>query len=694
MKSNEERVMSIMKKVEIYKRKRGEIISAVTLSVCLGLAVVAGINVNNYRSSNIEQQVITNINVEEKLTTNEEQLITFASKDELINKFEKAAKEYEKNNNYYFLTDEFGTVRNDVMISAVAESTKEISQSDATTSGYSKTNIQTDGVDESDIIKTDGKRIYYMGNNGKDVKIFEDIDGKINLIKTIKLENDDEDYTYGNSMFLDSERLIIITQGNIKMEDKENTEVMTEAKEIAYIPYRYKPFTSIYIYDVNNYDLVRKVETEGNLVSSRKIGDSLYLVTNKFLYLYSFNRDDVMPVYKDTMLGNAYCEVAINNIRGFKDFEKENNCNYMIITSLDLSNEKNKVNIDTYLGSGSDIYCSLDNLFVTKTNYNYTYRNRGIMIDAINSVVDNVNNDEEIITTSIHKFAIKDGKATYEATGKVNGSLLNQFSMDEYKGNFRITTTDNNDNNLYVLDENLKVIGKLENLASGERIYSTRFMGDKAYVVTYKTVDPLFVIDLKNPSSPKVLGELKIPGYSSYLHPLGENYLLGFGEDSVEKSYINWEGKQEVVAYSTGLKMSIFDVSDYSNPKEIHSVKIGGRGSYSELLYNHKALLLDEDKKIIAFPASVNKEAGYYSDGTPMYGELEFSGALVYNIDVKDGFELKGKISHEGEDKYSKYGSNIQRIIYIGDKFYTISNGAIKSTNMNTMEEVSYLKFN
>ena len=237
----------------------------------------------------------------------------------------------------------------------------------------------------------------------------------------------------------------------------------------------------------------------------------------------------------------------------------------------------------------------------------------------------------------------------------------------------------------------MNIVGKLENLAKGEKIYSTRFMGTKCYMVTYKTVDPLFVIDISNPTSPRVLGELKIPGYSKYLHPIGENYLIGFGEDSIEKSYMDWNGEQRVTAYTNGLKLAIFDVSDFNNPKEIHSIKIGGRGSYSELLYNHKALLYDEERGIFAFPATICKEAGTYDNGVPMYGKTEFAGVLVYNLSVEDGISLRGKINHNNGKVYYH---DIERVLYIGDVLYTASPNMIKANNINTIEEVGrvYLK--
>ena len=252
--------------------------------------------------------------------------------------------------------------------------------------------------------------------------------------------------------------------------------------------------------------------------------------------------------------------------------------------------------------------------------------------------------------------------------------------MDEKDGYFRIATTNRtklgNTNNLYVLNENMEQVGKVEGLARGERIYSVRFMGNRAYMVTFVETDPLFVIDLSKPTEPKVLGELKIPGYSKYLHPYDETHLIGFGEDTVVENY----GYGNIVR-TNGMKMALFDVSDPTNPKEMYVEKIGEQGTYSELLENHKALLFSKEKNIIAFPISI-REDNY---------KTSFQGAVVYGLTLEKGFELKGKITHrkaEENQKYSyDYSKKVERIIYIKDNLFTLSKGLIKATNMNTMEE-------
>jgi len=271
--------------------------------------------------------------------------------------------------------------------------------------------------------------------------------------------------------------------------------------------------------------------------------------------------------------------------------------------------------------------------------------------------------------TVIHKINIDKEKITYKGVGEVPGHLLNQFSMDEYNGNFRITTTTgevwggNSLNHLYVLDENLEIIGKVEDLAQGERIYSTRFLGDRAYVVTFKKVDPLFVIDLSNPEKPEVLGYLKITGFSDYLHIYDENHIIGIGKET--------QGGNEQFSWYQGLKISLFDVSDVENPVEKAKIVIGDRGTDSLALQEHKAFLFDKEKGILVIPVSLaeidrdkykvcNEEelASYdrytYCLTDSTYGEIVWEGAYVLDINTEE-ISVRGKITHS-EEYEPEYG--------------------------------------
>ena len=245
--------------------------------------------------------------------------------------------------------------------------------------------------------------------------------------------------------------------------------------------------------------------------------------------------------------------------------------------------------------------------------------------------------------------------------------------MDEYEGNLRIATTSGYDekavNQLFILDENLQEIGRIDNMAKGERIYSVRFIGKVGYIVTFEQVDPLFVIDLSNPRNPEIKGELKIPGYSSYLHPYDETHIIGIGYNTKSNGYGG--------ITTSNMKMSMFDVSDLSNPIEMFHVDIGGTSAYSDILYNHKALFEHKGKDLIGFPVTLRE-----------YRAKDDKDAFVlFHIDLEKGFERYGEISKEID-----YRTNIDRAIYIGDTLYTLADYEIRSYKLENLEELKTLK--
>lgn len=550
-----------------------------------------------------------------------------------------------------------------------SSSTKDTIQKEA---DYSKTNTQIEGVDEADIVKTDGKYIYYVIENK--VIIVDTEDGK-NLKVVSQIDYKDEKF-YPSEIFIAENKLIIIGNSGINYSTKYALIDVENVEEV-------KEETVAKIYKTENKDnpqLEREIKLEGNYLSSRMIGDNVYFIANKYIYSYLFrqksiedmNEEEFKPKYTDTAINNVEQCIAYEDIYYFPDSE---DTSYLNIAGFNINNSE-PANIESYLGAGDEIYSSQDNLYITKVRYEYK--------DA--KMYGYYNNYD--VNTYIYKFKLKDSKATYETVGSVPGSVLNQFSMDERDGYFRIATTDSdswnsetNRNNLYVLDNNLQIAGKVENLAKGEKIYSVRFIGNRAYMVTFVETDPLFVIDLSEPTNPVVLGELKIPGYSKYLHPYDENHIIGFGENTKVNEYGG--------VVTDGMKMALFDVSDANNPKEMFSVDIGEKGTYSELLYNHKALLFSKEKNVIAFPVYISEEVGQYRT------KLKFQGAIIYGLDLEKGFELRGTIAHmQIEEGYADYDytKEVERIIYINDNLYTLSKGLIKTTNINTMEEQSSLK--
>jgi len=564
---------------------------------------------------------------------------------------------------------------------------------------YSTTNVQVEGVDEADIVKTDGKYLYQVNNNRIVVAEIYPSD-KMKITKIIGLE---EENVYPTELYLDEKYLILIGASNnsIPVYRPGQNSIMPE-----YYPHYSNETVKLMAYDItdkSNIKKIREIELEGSYLSSRKIGSKLYLVSNKrFNYRRILDNAEVndTPSYRDTALKEEFINIDHGKIGYFPGSVEPN---YMIVAGVNFDLPKEGVNVSTYLGSGESIYASAQNLYVAVTRYNNTRVPGPIIHDsAAPKKIEIKVNDRE---TVIFRFALNNGKLDYTGKGSVPGSILNQFSMDEDKGYFRIATTKGNlfgegenisKNNMYVLDADMNTCGSLEDIAPGERIYSVRFMGDRAYMVTFKKVDPLFVIDLKDPKNPAILGALKIPGYSDYLHPYDENHIIGFGKDTIELSNEGTWKREGTTAYYQGMKIALFDVSDVSNPKEKFKEIIGDRGTDSELLSNHKALLFSREKELMAFPVTVMEiESGSnVEDNRPVYGSFSFQGAYVYNVDLEEGFKLRARISHISEEEYKKSGDrwyrgnmNVERIIYIGDDLYTISKGMIKANSMTDMKE-------
>jgi uncharacterized secreted protein with C-terminal beta-propeller domain len=238
---------------------------------------------------------------------------------------------------------------------------------------------------------------------------------------------------------------------------------------------------------------------------------------------------------------------------------------------------------------------------------------------------------------------------------------------------------------VYVLDMNLTVVGRLENLAPGENFHSARFMGNRCYLVTFKKTDPLFVIDLSNATNPQVLGELKIPGYSDYLHPYDETHLIGVGKNTVEAE----EGD---FAWYQGIKISLFDVSNVTNPVQDATYVIGDRGSDTPVLSDPKVFLFDRSRKLLAIPVMVAKidESKYPSPVPPYaYGDPVWQGAYVFDISLYNNLTLEGRITHmDNGMSINDRGYWITRSLYIENVLYTVSDRMIK---MNKLEDMSLI---
>lgn len=589
-----------------------------------------------------------------------EKLPVVGSKENLDSYFNEIIKEEKRGN---FFTARSGTSVEESKDSAGSSNNKAESQE------YSETNIQVQGVDESDIVKTNGTHIYQV------------VDGKINIIdvengKNMKLL---KQISYSNTfypfqLFLHENKLLVL--GHSYEEIKKDS---SKKDEMKILPVNDSTKAIVYdITDPNNPKEERSISLEGHMVSSRKIDSKVYLVTNQYPQYWIMREiDDVdlRPRYSDSNVSEEKIAIDYDNIQYFPDSKE---ANYTMIAAFDLEKSSQDAKITTYLGSGDQMYMSQENLYLAVQDW------------GIRALSDGVAGAEN---TTIYKFSIDGLKVEFDSSTDLEGRILNQFSMDEHNGYFRVAVTKGNmwdeekpsANHLFIYDKNLKLVSSIEDLARGERIYSARFMGDRIYIVTFRETDPLFVIDAANPEAPKVLGELKIPGFSNYLHPYDENHLIGFGHHT--KSVASKDSKEPLIL-TEGVKLSIFDITDMKNPKEMFTEIIGGRGTYSPLNYDHKAMLFDKKKKLFAFPINVYQSV----EGDNFDSKFEFQGAYIYNIDLKDGFTLKSKISHmKGKTLYEEWENEIQRLLYVDNTLYVLSNSKISAHSLKNYELVGEL---
>lgn len=586
----------------------------------------------------------------------------------------------------------------------VAVNTETASMDSDATSGsadFSSTNVQVQGVDEGDVVKTDGRYIYQI--NRSHILITDAYPAsELSIVSTIPLENE----IHPLELYVDDTYMVVVAQSWSGLAQPAQAQ---KNKQVA--PSSSNHSVKAIAYNIENKAVpvqLREVELEGHYIASRKIGGSFYLVTNQYMDVYTIMEgDSPAPAYRDTAASAQPISIGYDQMSYFPDMAQPN---YLHIAGFQLERMDEQANVATYVGAGEQVYASMDHLYVTKTKYEESAeekdtvrQDRGRAEPSI-AIAPSGNRNSQL-----YKFRLNQGKVTFVAEGTVPGTPINQFAMDEHNGYFRIATTTGemwrtdehtSKNHVYILNEAMAIVGKAENIAPGETIYSVRFMGGRGYMVTFRTVDPLFALDLTNPESPRVLGALKIPGYSDYLHPYDENHLIGFGKDAVEVVQKDASGKPvgEPAAFYQGMKLALFDVSDVNNPIERFNELIGDRGTESELLYNHRALLFSKEKNLLAFPVTVAevKDKQNQQNNPSQFGDFAFQGAYIYSLDPSQGFHLRGQITHLTKEDYTKAGQswydsdkNIQRILYIGDTLYTLSPSEIRASDLHTLQQVN-----
>ena len=585
------------------------------------------------------------------------QFITVRSSDDILQIFENYQEQTQTYSNGWF--------RNDVLFAtddSVGSPEMEFdgdAQTDDQGSGsddYSGPNNQVDGVDELDIVVTDGKYIYTMHGAAIQITLAYTVENGIDnfgLFDEITYEQDFDSceskalypvgmYAYNDYDVEGDGRLIVITSEY----NNYNYNCLEDGEYVDWYERNNSNNVKVMVYDSeNDFELLEEYSLNGYYTGTRRIGDELYVITNKYLPFYEedINIDEYLPYYEVN---------GIKTTTRYEDIVYVNGTSPNTFTSFFGINLKTtKVDMEVVLGdNGYNLYVSDENMYLVGSVYYW---------------FDATSDDDAIYQhrTAIMKVSIDNAEVEFDAIGYIEGYTLNQFSMDEHDDHLRITTTsgwwgEDINNRLYVLDEDLEVVSVLENLGHvGETIKSTRFSGDYGYLVTFEQTDPFYVIDLSDPLNPEVVGELEIPGFSSYLQPLNNDYMLGIGFTADNEGRID------------GMKLDIYDISDKTvDPTVFDSVefKYADFGwVWSSVTYNHKDLLIDLGKGIIAFPFSSH-------DYSEEEGYTYKSGIMMYDLDLVNGFsDTYSFIEHEeNSDEYV----NVYKAQFISDYLYTISN--------------------
>lgn len=521
---------------------------------------------------------------------------------------------------------------------------------------YSDTNLQVVGVQEADIVKTDGRYIYALSQSSASVYIVRAEDGVLTLEATLSFPSDSSVSCSPCDLYIAENRLVVLASC---WEAQTDYGYDLRGGGIWY-PGWYGGYASsaALVYDTSDKAspvLLDRLGQSGYYADSRMVGDTLYLIS-----AYSLSQTPVQgkpeTYVPSVTYGGCDSVVAPEDVYIRDGYDCAYGVSYTVVSAFDIR-QPSLISDKSLLGYSGTIYCTADNLYISAED------GEQISTDTFY---------HSTSYTRITRLSLSDGKIEVAAEGRVPGSLLNQFSLDEYNGFLRVVTTcyewmwrqaasgyedeyrNEQSNALYVLDMSLERVGAIEGLAADERVYSVRFSGDVGYFVTFRQVDPLFSVDLSDPAAPKITGALKIPGFSEYLHPWGDGLLFGLGRNA-----------DETTGRAGCMKLSMFDVSDPADVKEISKLD-AENCQWSEASYNHKAIFVNPDKGMVGF-ASENR---YYIYG---YDETGFSELAVLDMGENDWYQMRG--------------------FYIGDYFYTVSLSGIRSFSLVDFTAAGSLSF-
>lgn len=477
---------------------------------------------------------------------------------------------------------------------------------------YSETNVRQEGVDEADVVKTDGRYLYTLKDNGRSVAIVDTSNGELQMVISIPVEDDDQ----AREFYVNDGHLILVSEFNQEREDGTWTYASTDTRVTTYD-----------ITDPEKSEKVGEVTQSGSYTSSRLTDGHLYLFTQYSVDVTSGitpkDKKDYIPYVNQQML-----EADDIYLPPFSQAYM-----YEVVSSVDVAKPGEIQDTKAIFSDGGELYVSNDNIYWYETQWS------------------------DKTETVIKRISYKGGKLKAEASGKVDGYINDSFSIDEYDGYLRVVTTDDETNGLYILDSNMKEVGSITGLAEGEQVYSARLLGDTGYFVTYEQTDPLFSVDLSDPKNPKIIGKLKIPGFSEYLHFYGENLLLGIGMDVDEDGFT-----------TNGVKLSMFDISDSSDVKEIQKYTLENVYS-AAVMYDYKAVLIDPEKNVIGFAADGNNGENYY----------------VFSYNDTNGFECLMNETVNGNGYQSARG------VYVDNTLYVVKGNIIEAYDMADYQKIDDL---
>ncbi len=608
---------------------------------------------------------------------------------------------------------------------------------------FSGTNNQESGVDEADVVKTDGYYIYFL--NGKKLEIMGVPEfGELVYQSNTTIEGNPQ------SMLLDGDRLVVISSVSSWNIPASNPLYQAMEWDEEYSSWRTYSLTKFSVFDISDrsdIELERELFIEGSYITAREVDGTIRTVTHAWMETRGlsswldlpegyWNLDYDNPlrlqireeVAYQTMLENedVIADMSLSDLVP-RIYERQgdsvlthsitnDDCASFVapqdgfsrginsIFSFDITAADFDFEADHIIGNYPLVYSSADALILAEKSWDSWWF---------------WNSDDSDEATNIHMFDISDpGTTEYIASGRVDGTIQDQFSLSEYQGVIRVASTEGQWGRWWLADPEpmtsnvvtlqpttdatghttLEQIGIVEGIAPNETIWSARFVEDRAYIVTFENMDPLWTIDLSDPTNPVIMGELKIPGVSTYIHPISEDTLLtiGMGPADLETGEgLDW----------SNVRLSLFDVSDFTNPLETTTLTISPvedennpcwSWSNSEATYEHKAFQYWAPKSMLAVPMNTYT-SGYYDYETRTYTECprEWVSKLMITNVTETSLTSYGEVDHSefyDSEQYWWNSYNIRRSIFMGNYIYAISANGITATNLTTMENSASLQ--